>query len=100
MRAEAGFVVGFGANRKAPIRGRGNSGLLRTQIITRSVRFMNDCKLVPSFSGKLIAVGPIVTTTPAIRELVDAVEQTATMPFDSNGESSHTPRIENQTVPA
>jgi hypothetical protein len=61
---------------------------------------MNDIELVPSFSGKLIAVGSIVTTTPAIRELGGVVEQTATVPFDSNGESSHTPHTESQTIPA
>ncbi len=61
---------------------------------------MNDRKLVPSFSGKLIAVGPIATTTPAIRELVDAAEQTGTVPSDSNDEFSRTQHIENQTIPA
>jgi hypothetical protein len=61
---------------------------------------MNDLELVPSFSGKLIAVGPTVTTTPAIRELVGAAGQMATVPFDSNGEASRTPHIESQTTPA
>jgi hypoxanthine-guanine phosphoribosyltransferase len=38
FKTPARFVVGFRANRKARIRGLGDSGLLRTQIIAWSVR--------------------------------------------------------------